>query len=56
MVTYAEIRPTEAALAAAQVRLCRRCEDEHFLPYPENPNRDCLIVECQCWCTTRRNA
>lgn len=36
------------------VRICDRCLAEHFQPQPERRNRDCLIVRCECWCTTRR--
>lgn len=55
LMTYARIRPVEAALAAAQAHsLCWWCEEHHFRPYPEQPGRDCLNVRCGCWCTTRR--
>ena len=37
------------------VRLCDRCMAEHFQPQPERRGRDCLIVKCECWCTTRRD-
>ena len=54
-IDYARSHGIEVALAMTGVELCDRCRDEHFRPYPERPDRDCLIVNCQCWCTTRRD-
>lgn len=37
------------------VRICGRCWSDHFQPQPSLPHRDCLVVKCECWCTTRRD-
>lgn len=48
-------RRPESVLAMRGVKLCPRCEERHFRPYPEDPSYSCHQVQCECWCTQGRS-